>query len=68
MVARHSTRLAETVERYLLIGDHPAQSAFAMPEKLAQSDPIVSAFEAWAREHLEHAEFDRRCRRRHRCQ
>ena len=52
LVARHSTRLAETVERYLLIGEHPAQSAFAMPEQLAQSDPIVSAFEAWAREHL----------------
>lgn len=52
LVARHCTLLAETVERYLLIGDHSAQSAFAMPDQLAQADPVVSAFEAWAREHL----------------
>lgn len=52
MVHRHSEQLAETVERYLLIGDHPAQSAFAMPDHLAQADPVVSAFEVWAREHL----------------
>lgn len=52
LVARHSVTLAETVERYLLIGDHAAQSAYAMPDRLAQADPVVSAFEAWAREHL----------------
>ncbi len=52
LVARHSIRLAETVERYFLIGDHPTQSAFAMPDRLAQADPVVSAFETWTREHL----------------
>ncbi|GAA1235319.1 GlxA family transcriptional regulator [Kitasatospora nipponensis] len=52
VVHRHSPALADLVARYLLIGDRPSQAAFAAPTLLAQADPLVAAFERWARTHL----------------
>ncbi|MFI5844550.1 helix-turn-helix domain-containing protein [Catenuloplanes sp. NPDC051500] len=52
-VVRHrSPMVADLVARYLVIDDRPAQSAYIIPSALAQSDPVVAAFERWAREHL----------------
>ncbi|MGW2251695.1 GlxA family transcriptional regulator [Kitasatospora sp. NPDC001660] len=51
-VQRHSPALAGLVARYLLIGDRPSQAAFALPTQLAQADPLMAAFERWARAHL----------------
>ncbi|MFJ9843483.1 GlxA family transcriptional regulator [Kitasatospora sp. NPDC101155] len=52
VVQRHSPALADLVARYLLIGDRPSQAAFALPTQLAQADPLMTAFERWARAHL----------------
>ncbi|MFD5425467.1 GlxA family transcriptional regulator [Streptomyces sp. NPDC127084] len=52
VVHRHSPALADLVARYLLIGDRPSQAAFAAPTLLAQADPVVAAFERWARTHM----------------
>ncbi|WP_244178603.1 GlxA family transcriptional regulator [Streptomyces rubellomurinus] len=52
VVQRHSPALADLVARYLLIGDRPSQAAFALPTRLAQADPLMTAFERWARAHL----------------
>ncbi|MFH8467745.1 GlxA family transcriptional regulator [Streptomyces sp. NPDC017991] len=52
VVHRYSPTLADTVARYLLIGDRPSQAAFAAPTLLAQADPVVAAFERWARDHM----------------
>ncbi|MFH8384696.1 GlxA family transcriptional regulator [Kitasatospora sp. NPDC018058] len=51
-VQRYSPALAALVARYLLIGDRPSQAAFALPTQLAQADPLMAAFERWARAHL----------------
>jgi transcriptional regulator GlxA family with amidase domain len=52
VVQRRSPELADLVARYLLIGDRPSQAAFALPTQLAQADPLLAAFERWARAHL----------------
>ncbi|MET9793801.1 GlxA family transcriptional regulator [Streptomyces canus] len=52
VVQRRSLELADLVARYLLIGDRPSQAAFALPTQLAQADPLLTAFERWARAHL----------------
>lgn len=52
VVRTASPSLAELVSRYLVVDDRPSQAAYAIPAALAQSDPTVSAFERWAREHL----------------
>ncbi|MQS15860.1 helix-turn-helix domain-containing protein [Streptomyces kaniharaensis] len=52
VVRRHSPELADTVARYLLIGDRPSQAAFAVPTLLAQADPMMTAFERWVRARL----------------
>lgn len=52
LVAQHDADLAESVGRFLLIGDRPTQGAFAMPSLLARRNPIVAAFERWVRDHL----------------
>jgi transcriptional regulator GlxA family with amidase domain len=52
VVRRCSPALAESVARYLLIGDRPSQAAFAVPSLLAAWDPTIGAFERWIREHL----------------
>jgi transcriptional regulator GlxA family with amidase domain len=52
IVSQESRALADTVARYLLIGDRPSQAAFAVPSHLAGSDPTVTAFERWVRGHI----------------
>ena len=52
VVQRQSPALAELTARYLLIGDRPSQAVFAVPSLLARSDPTVTAFERWVREHV----------------
>lgn len=52
IVAQESPALAEMVARYLVIGDHPSQAAFAVPSHLAGNDPTVTAFERWVRGHV----------------
>jgi transcriptional regulator GlxA family with amidase domain len=53
-VVRHSSpSLADLVAHYLVIDDRPSQFAYAIPSAMAQSDPLVAAFERWARERLD---------------
>jgi transcriptional regulator GlxA family with amidase domain len=52
VVQQQSPALAELTARYLLIGDRPSQAVFAVPSLLARSDPTVTAFERWVREHV----------------
>lgn len=52
IVRQRSLDLADLVARYLLIGDRPSQAAFALPTQLAQADPLMTAFERWARANL----------------
>ncbi len=52
VVQRQSPALAELTARYLLIGDRPSQAVFAVPSLMARSDPTVTAFERWVREHV----------------
>ena len=47
-----SPALADLVARYLVVDERPAQSAYAIPSALAQSDPVVAAMDLWARERL----------------
>ncbi len=53
VVRMSSPVLADLVARYLVVDERPSQSAYTIPSALAQSDPVVAAFERWAREHLE---------------
>lgn len=52
VVRASSPTLADQVARYLVIDERPSQSAYTIPSALAQSDPLVAAFERWARERL----------------
>ncbi|MGW7363398.1 GlxA family transcriptional regulator [Streptomyces sp. NPDC054841] len=52
VVRSASPALADLLSRYLVVDDRPSQAAYTIPAALAQSDPTVSAFECWAREHL----------------
>ena len=52
IVRAGSPALADLVARYLVVDERPAQSAYTIPSALAQSDPVVAAFERWTREHL----------------
>jgi transcriptional regulator GlxA family with amidase domain len=52
IVRETSPELADLVARYLVVDERPAQSAYAIPSAMAQSDPTVSAFERWVREHI----------------
>lgn len=53
IVRMSSPALADLVARYLVVDKRPSQSAYTIPSALAQSDPLVAAFERWAREHLD---------------
>ncbi|WP_351236953.1 helix-turn-helix domain-containing protein [Streptomyces sp. NPDC002133] len=53
VVRTTSPALAELVARYLVVDERPSQSAYTIPSALAQSDPLVAAFERWARQHLD---------------
>jgi transcriptional regulator GlxA family with amidase domain len=52
IVRAGSPALADLVARYLIVDERPSQSAYAIPSALAQSDPVVAAFDRWIREHL----------------
>ncbi|MEV7246158.1 GlxA family transcriptional regulator [Streptomyces sp. NPDC093248] len=53
VVRAASPALADLVARYLVVDERPSQSAYTIPSALAQSDPLVAAFERWARLHLD---------------
>jgi transcriptional regulator GlxA family with amidase domain len=53
VVRMSSPALADLVARYLVVDERPSQSSYTIPSALAQSDPLVAAFERWARLHLE---------------
>lgn len=52
IVRKQSPQLAEMVAKYLIVDDRPSQSAYIIPDHLNHSDPIVQAFEGWARENM----------------
>ena len=53
-LVRHSSpELAATTARYLVVDARAAQSAYAIADHLAHSDPLVERFEAWARQRLD---------------
>ncbi|MFI1395231.1 GlxA family transcriptional regulator [Streptomyces sp. NPDC020681] len=53
VVRMTSPALADLVARYLVVDERPSQSAYTIPSALAQSDPLVAAFEGWVRLHLD---------------
>ncbi len=52
LVRRKSPALAALTARYLVVEPRPSQAAFAIPDHLAHSDPLVERFERWARRQL----------------
>jgi transcriptional regulator GlxA family with amidase domain len=52
LVRQQSPALAQSTARYLVFDTRPSQAAYAMPDHLAHTDPIVERFENWARHHL----------------
>ncbi|MBK6013484.1 GlxA family transcriptional regulator [Streptomyces sp. MBT53] len=52
IVRTGSPALCDIVARYLVIDERPSQAAYTIASALAQSDPTVTAFELWTREHL----------------
>lgn len=52
LVRRKSPALAALTARYLVVEPRPSQAAFAIPDHLAHSDPLVERFEWWARRQL----------------
>jgi transcriptional regulator GlxA family with amidase domain len=52
LIRRASPELAALVAKYLIVDSRPSQSAYAISDHLAQSDPLVERFDRWARERL----------------
>jgi transcriptional regulator GlxA family with amidase domain len=52
LIRQSSPTLAEMTARYLLIEPRASQAAFAIPDHLAHTDPLVQRFERWARRRL----------------
>jgi transcriptional regulator GlxA family with amidase domain len=52
LIRQVSPLLAETTARYLIVDSRPSQSAYAMSDHLAHTDPLVHKFERWARDRL----------------
>ncbi|MBS4728295.1 helix-turn-helix domain-containing protein [Mycobacterium sp. SM1] len=55
IVRQHSPALSELTSRFLMAGERQSQFACAMPTLLAESDPMIAAFERWVRNHLDEA-------------
>lgn len=53
LVRQASPELAAMTARYLVVDPRAAQSAYAIPDHLAHTDPLVERFEAWARGRLD---------------
>jgi transcriptional regulator GlxA family with amidase domain len=52
LIRQASPSLAALTARYLILDSRPAQSAYALSDHLAHTDPLVQKFERWARERL----------------
>ena len=52
LVRSVSPQLAALTAKYLIVDSRPSQSAYALTDHLAHSDPIVERFENWARARL----------------
>src|SRR3974390_2230703 len=52
LIRQASPSLAALTARYLVVDSRPSQSAYAMSDHLAHTDPLVQKFERWARDHL----------------
>ena len=55
LIRNNSPELAALVGKYLVFDSRPSQSAFAISDHLAHSDPLVERFDRWVREHLDAA-------------
>lgn len=47
-----SPQLASLTARYLIVDSRPSQSAYALTDHLAHTDPVVQRFDAWTRANL----------------
>jgi transcriptional regulator GlxA family with amidase domain len=54
LIRSASPELAALTARYLIVDSRPSQSAYALTDHLAHSDPLVQRFETWARARLAH--------------
>jgi len=52
LIRQASPSLAALTARYLIVDSRPSQSAYAMSDHLAHTDPLVQKFERWARDRL----------------
>ena len=52
LIRQASPSLAALTARYLVVDSRPSQSAYAMSDHLAHTDPLVQKFERWARDHI----------------
>jgi transcriptional regulator GlxA family with amidase domain len=52
LIRRASPELASLAAKYLIVDSRPSQSPYLIPDHLAHADPLVKAFERWARERL----------------
>jgi len=52
LIRQQSPKLAALTARYLVVDSRPAQSAYALTDHLAHTDPLVERFESWARSRL----------------
>ena len=52
VIRQESPAIASLTANYLIVDSRPSQSAFAVPDQLAHSDPMVTGFERWARGRL----------------
>lgn len=52
LIRQASPSLAAMTARYLIVDSRPAQSAYAISDHLAHTDPLVQRFERWARDRL----------------
>jgi transcriptional regulator GlxA family with amidase domain len=52
LVRESSPAVADIVARYLVVDERPSQAPYIIPSALAQSDPVVAAFERWVRDRL----------------
>lgn len=52
LIRSASPELAALTARYLVVDARPSQSAYALADHLAHTDPVVERFERWARAHL----------------
>jgi transcriptional regulator GlxA family with amidase domain len=52
LIRRASPQLANLTARYLVVDERTSQSIYAIPNHLANADPLTQQFERWARRRL----------------